>query len=55
MTVSLNTTLLGLDHTHTHTSVSHGALHSSALGVTDLDHLKFIHVLAKNASVASYL
>jgi hypothetical protein len=53
MTASLNITLLSLDHkthTHTHTNVSHGELHCSGLGVTDLRHLKCIRVLAKNAT-----
>jgi hypothetical protein len=52
MTASL--TFLSLDHkhthTHTHTNVSHGGLHCSGLGVTDLSHSKRIRVLAKNAS-----
>jgi hypothetical protein len=54
MIVSLNTTFLSLDHTHTHTNASYGALHCSGLGVTDLGHLKNIRVLAKNASKVTY-
>jgi len=59
--MSLCITLLSLGHTHTHThthtthtKVSHGALHCSDLGVTDLGHLKSIRILAKNASQVTY-